>query len=400
MSKYQRIIEVLKEELASSQWKTGDKFLGVHDVCSRFNVSHLTAVKVLDGLVKARLVEARRGSGTFVSGLKKRICFLSPDLGLSKFYPIIRSEISELCSKNKIELDSYEVGKISSSDFSKRLTEAAETIIRSSPSGIIYLPSSAVSPYQDLVISTPYETDRSILSSFHKAKIPVILIDSGIDGQLDGKHDLVGVDNRAIGMMLGLHLLKQHAKHILFVSWRSYSQNIQDRLSGLKDATLNSQATVASYELTQSNIKDFVKLVKSRKKRPDAIVGSSDRVASMVLHLLSKAKISVPDDVLLSGIDGTELSSAAKPDMTTVLQPFREIARAACETILGRIARPSAPARHVMIATSLVICQSTCRDSNKQKPSSTIHEDVDNSRAIAGDSRLRLDVEGQGYSQL
>lgn len=360
MFKYQHVFETLKQELATSQWKAGDKFLGVHAICARFNISHLTAVKVLDGLAKARLVESRRGVGTFVTSQKMRICFLSPDFGLSPFHPIIRSEITELCAKNSIEFNSYEVDKIAGSSFSKRLTEAAETIIRSMPTGIIYLPASAVTPKQDLVISTPYETDRLILSSFHKAKIPVILIDSGIDGPLDGTYDLVGVDNRAIGIKLGQYLMAQRARHILFVSWLSHSQNIQDRLAGIKDATLNTETRVSSYELTHSNIRDFIRLLKS-KNRPDAIVGSSDRVAIMVLHLLNKAKISVPGDVLLAGIDGTELSRSAKPEISTVLQPIREIARAACETILGRIARPSAPARHIMIATSLVARQSTCR---------------------------------------
>lgn len=360
MFKYQHVFETLKQELATPQWKAGDKFLGVHAICSRFNISHLTAVKVLDGLAKARLVESRRGAGTFVSSQKRRICFLSPDFGLSPFHPIIRSEITELCAKNNIEFNSYEVDKISSSSFSKRLTETAETIIRNEPTGIIYLPSSGVSPKQDLVISAPYETDRLVLSSFQKAKIPVILIDSGIDGPLDGMYDLVGVDNRAIGIKLGQHLLKQQSQHILFVSWRSHSQNIQDRLAGLEDATLNTGTRVSSYELTHSNIRDFIRLLKS-KNRPDAIVGSSDRVAIMVLHLLNKAKISVPGDMMLAGIDGTELSRSAKPEITTVHQPIREIARAACETILGRIARPSAPARHIMIATSLVARQSTSR---------------------------------------
>lgn len=366
MFKYQKAINTLKKEISSGRWNPGDAFLGVKAVRERFKISHLTAVKVIDGLEALQLVESRRGSGTFIAKRHKSICFLSPAFGLAPFFPLIRKEISDLCQRNGITLDICEIDNIAKADYPIRLEKSAYDLIKGKPSGIVYLPSINITPVQDC--NLPHNNiDRKILEAFDRAGIPVVLIDSGIKSPLEDDHDLVGVDNRAIGIKLGQHLLEQKAQHVIFVSWKSHSPNVRDRQSGLKETIRSSGAAFSTYELTRSNIKDFRRMLKS-SARPDAIVCSSDRIALMVLHILNQAKISVPDDVLLTGVDDTDLAKRTSPTLTTVHQPYREIARAACETLLNRIARPTATPRHLMIATTLVARASTRRTTKPGVP--------------------------------
>ncbi len=357
MFMYQKAVDVLKAEIASGQWKPGDSFLGVKAICARFQISHLTAVRVLECLKGLRLVESRRGAGTFIAQKRRLFGFLSPAFGLAPFFPLIRKEVSGLCQRNGITFEIHEIDHIDRADYAARLESAAHKIIEHGPSGIIYIPSANVTPFQDCANPTDL-VDRKILATFDRASVPVVLVDSGLESPLEERYDLVGVDNRAIGVKLGQHLLAQGAQRILFVSWRTNSPNVRNRLAGLREVADAAGKAFSSYVLSKSNLRDFRQKFKS-PERPDAVVGSSDRVALMVLHLLQKVRMRIPEDVLLAGIDGIE--TAKDSNLTTVQQPFRELARAACETLLNRIARPNALPRHLTIATTLLPRASTAR---------------------------------------
>ena len=99
MTKYLQIVEILKKEIFSEQYKNGDTFPGVFAIGERFAVSHLTAVKIIKCLEGMHLVESRRGIGIFVIKETRQFVFLSPAFGSALFFPIIRKEISELCQK-------------------------------------------------------------------------------------------------------------------------------------------------------------------------------------------------------------------------------------------------------------------------------------------------------------
>ena len=367
MYKYQSIVNSLKQEIAAGRWQAGNAFLGVREVCERFHVSHLTAVKVLKTLEGLRLVRSKRGAGTFVAG-GRRLGFLSPAIGLAPFFSLIRNELSELCRSNGIAFDITEVDGLVRSDFPERLMQAAGEMIARMPAGLVYLPSANVTTRVTRASAdkAPGAVDRQILDAFDAAGIPVVLVDSGIESPLEDKYDLVGTDNRAIGVKLGRHLADRGCRRIMFVTWKSHSPNIRDRLAGLREAVQSAKGRLSSFELTGASIPDFRRLLKSRQ-RPEAIVAGSDRIALTVLTILKKLRLDVPGDILLAGVDDIEHSRTAEPALTTVRQPYREIARAACETLLNRIARPKAPVRHITIATTLVARAST------QRPTGNAH---------------------------
>ncbi len=68
---------------------------------------------------------------------------------------------------------------------------------------------------------------------------------------------------------------------------------------------------------------------------PDAIVCANDSVALGVLDVLRSQKVRVPEDVLLTGFDDTELASIAWPPLTSVRQPFEMIGRKGAELVLS-----------------------------------------------------------------
>ncbi len=74
---YQQLNDLLRELIASGEFKTGERFLTERQVAERFEVSRATANKALSNLVSERLLEFRKGLGTFV-----KAGGLDVDLGL------------------------------------------------------------------------------------------------------------------------------------------------------------------------------------------------------------------------------------------------------------------------------------------------------------------------------
>ena len=96
-----------------------------------------------------------------------------------------------------------------------------------------------------------------------------------------------------------------------------------------------------------------------RRRLPDAIVCSSDLVAANVLKLLPQIGKRCPDDVLVTGVNDVDLATLVSPTLTTVHQPCEAIAQTAFETLLWRMENPTTEPRRIMVATSLVVRDST-----------------------------------------
>jgi len=79
-----------------------------------------------------------------------------------------------------------------------------------------------------------------------------------------------------------------------------------------------------------------------------AFVCAADHQAYLMLRLLAKRGIRVPEDCSLTGFYGIEPEAGA-PQLTTVRVPYSEVGRSAFHQLLRRINQPAAPRRHVMV---------------------------------------------------
>ncbi len=87
--------------------------------------------------------------------------------------------------------------------------------------------------------------------------------------------------------------------------------------------------------------------------RPDAVFCSNDEMAIGLMGGLAAAGIDVPRDMSVMGFDDIEFAAMARPALTTIHQPRRELGRTGAALILDLLAGRSAPASTVL-ATSLI----------------------------------------------
>ena len=83
-----------------------------------------------------------------------------------------------------------------------------------------------------------------------------------------------------------------------------------------------------------------------------AVVCSHDLIAIGVLRALWEMGVSVPADVSVIGFDDVQWSAVVSPGLTTIRQPFAELAQQAVEVLLDRMERPERRARRVVVWTS------------------------------------------------
>ena len=103
-----------------------------------------------------------------------------------------------------------------------------------------------------------------------------------------------------------------------------------------------------------------------RRPRPDAFVCQNDEVAAAFKQTLEKLKLKVPDDVMLVGFDGLEISRLVSPPLTTVRQPFEKVARTIFFRLLQRISDPVLPPLKMYVPDTVVARASTKRGGKRK----------------------------------
>jgi LacI family transcriptional regulator len=178
--------------------------------------------------------------------------------------------------------------------------------------------------------------------------------------------DFVGVDN-AIGMNLVVeHLISQGARTAMFVGGDDATSPGIERAAHFRDAAerhgLEVLATVR-HQFTLQTGRDAVRQLPSRL---DSIVCGDDLIALGAIGGLTRSGIRVPQDVLLTGFDGTLLAQAVEPSLTTVDQPVDQIAERAITMLMSRRDGGSAAEpEQVHLAPSLLIGRSSVADDSE-----------------------------------
>ena len=82
---------------------------------------------------------------------------------------------------------------------------------------------------------------------------------------------------------------------------------------------------------------------------------ANDLMARGALSVLSRRRITVPDEVAVVGFDDGPAAIGEQPRLTTVRQPAVELGEAMADMLLDLIAGRTPPARVVLLPTQLIV---------------------------------------------
>ena len=337
--KHRRVYAALRHDILIGKYDADEKFPSEGMLMRRFGVSRITVRQAMTDLKKDGFLEARSGSGTYLSALARHatgmIGLVIPDYSSNPFF---RRFGDELVRAGKSAGYTMLLGELPGHTPAERAHEAislAREYARRKVAGIIIEPVELMPDSADLT--------REIISAFDALKIPVVLIDRDISPFERSDHDLVGIDNVSAGHALAARLIAGGARRIAFLMPpHSASTNLQ-RMLGVAGAVIQSGLSWSNKNILCVNPDDTraLKKILTSRSAPDTIVCHNDQTAEKLPH---SAKV--------AGFDG--LSSGSRRAYPSVRQPIARLADTAIATLLERIRNSKLPPRQIQLKPELI----------------------------------------------
>jgi LacI family transcriptional regulator len=221
------------------------------------------------------------------------------------------------------------------------------------PMGLVAKVAGLVDGFAVLARTVPVE-ELEIISR----RLPVVML----AGPREIDHlDHIEVANFGGQADLTRHLVRDHGlTELAFVGGMADSPDAEARFQGYRAACAEAGLAAPAEpdvrgELTQAEGRQAVERLLARADgRPQAILFANDQMAVGGLHALQQAGLRVPEDVVVTGFDGIPLGRMARPTLTTVRQPIRQLGEEAAELLLQRLNEPERAPESLVLPVDVV----------------------------------------------
>ncbi|GEO10152.1 LacI family DNA-binding transcriptional regulator [Segetibacter aerophilus] len=221
-----------------------------------------------------------------------------------------------------------------------------------------------------LIISVSSETENMehLKKLFYKG-LPIVFFDR-VSEEMDTH--LVMVDNFNSAYKATVHLIENGYKTIACLTNSAHLSITKERIAGYKKAIEDSGELVnedlikycnhggVHADETEKAMNELINL----EKRPDAIIGLSDKLTTGALRFLQKQGISIPKEMGLIGFSNGEFTEFLNPSLSIIRQPAFKMGQTAIELLLAVIEskRPVQEFTRCVLETELIVRDSTSRN--------------------------------------
>lgn len=225
----------------------------------------------------------------------------------------------------------------------------------------------------NLQMMEDYRVEGILISACHNRKnldvyrqlidkgIPLVFFDRTITGISVPK---VKIDDYIKAFFMVEHLIRSGKKEIVHFAGPAYIENAIERKRGYKDALekfhipYNPEYVVDAGVNFADGEKAVEELIRKRISF-DAIFSFTEMSALGAKSCLQKLHYSIPGDIAICCISGTDLCVLVHPSLTTVEQPVKQMAEAASRLIMEKIEDPAIPDETVLLDAEMIVREST-----------------------------------------
>lgn len=194
-----------------------------------------------------------------------------------------------------------------------------------------------------------------------QAGVPTVSIDRGPQqlGRLS-----VTYNHLLAGRMAAEHLMDLGHTHIAHIAGPPDSRIARERCEGFRQAIIDRGLAPGTCVVTPGSWQceigyQVMRQILDERPRPTAVFAANDRMALGAMRAIYEAGLKVPDDLSIIGLDNIEVSAYQVPPLTTIHQPFVEMAKLGTELLLTKLEGGPVTEPHVVLQPSLVRRQST-----------------------------------------
>jgi GntR family transcriptional regulator, arabinose operon transcriptional repressor len=354
---YYQIKDDIFNDIESGKYAPGERLPAERLLTEKYGVTRMTVRRAIKFLIELGFLEARHGSGTYVSARKlskmengnKIIGVLVPDIQRGVMIDLIRGIEDEAMAAG------YNTILCNTDNLWEKAHVYAGQLLANGVKGVIYF------PVQDIENGGRKE-DRNLelISRFTDKRIPIVLVDHECKKITT---DLVVSDNFGGGYEMTQHLVKMGHRRIAVV-YDFEETSTRDRISGhhkaLRDDGIDPDPRliqkIKEYGFTES----FSELIKriTRELKVTAIFAMNDLLAADVYYHADRLGIRIPEDVSVAGYDDLPFSERLKTPLTTIHQPLYQMGREGFNLFMERLQKPKDQYRKVVLPNRLIIRKS------------------------------------------
>jgi DNA-binding LacI/PurR family transcriptional regulator len=174
----------------------------------------------------------------------------------------------------------------------------------------------------------------------------------------------VSLDDEQVAYEATRHLIQLGHTNIALVTGPMEEDCSQDRADGYRRALQEAgiafdEAMVVEGDWSATSGQDALLSFIEQGRVPSAVFAQNDRMALGVLRAARDAKIKVPSELAVIGVDDMPLSSYFDPPLTTMRQDIPRIGREAARILLDIIQNKTTELREMKLPAQLVVRQST-----------------------------------------
>jgi DNA-binding LacI/PurR family transcriptional regulator len=223
-----------------------------------------------------------------------------------------------------------------------------------------YLAASVEGPIDGLIIVNAVDHAET-LAFLEKEKTTAVLIDCLPTARVPS----VAVDNLKAAYMATEHALELGHQRIAHIAGPSAFLMARQRQQGYEQALIDHglayRKVVIPHEPQwncQAGYDAMWELINS-DPRPTAVFAASDEMAIGAYRAIAEASLRIPDDISVIGFDDIAVAAFVVPPLTTIRQPYLEIASDAVSLLLRLIGGEKPKTTQLLLPPELVIRYST-----------------------------------------
>ncbi|VBB05233.1 Hypothetical protein LUCI_0440 [Lucifera butyrica] len=223
----------------------------------------------------------------------------------------------------------------------------------------------------DGLIILQQELDTESMAILEEANIPYIFCKYLPTLCRTKDVDYVHVDQFKGGYLATQHLIDLGHKRILCISANVSGGEFERRTEGYKAAFQDNTLSFSSNPVLfgDATFHSGYQLIKDNRdalKGITAIFGQNDLMALGAISALKEMQINVPEDIAVVGYDNVKLCTYFQPYLTSIHQPFEEVALLTCKRLIESLTCGQSSVKQRLAVQPKLIIRESC--GSKKKP--------------------------------
>lgn len=208
-----------------------------------------------------------------------------------------------------------------------------------------------------VILTVLHPEDGDVVRTLRRHGVPFVQVSRRIPAL---SADFVGVDDAAMADEIFSHIVGHGLRDIAVVTGPRNSTSSATRAVAFANAAARLGVALPANRrfnayLTAEGGDRVARRLLSEGALPQAIVAGSDAIASGIIGTLRSARVRVPEDVAVTGIDGVFPTASMLGELTTMDVPRRGMSAVAVDRLIKRIDGAGGPPQEVLLPHRLRI---------------------------------------------